>query len=337
MHYDGGKAYYSDGTKVPEYSSKDGSAITGLGGGSGGLVVIIAVFIGAIFAGELVLLWYIFTGYKKFNLGFKSRILALGLVIYYGSVIYTVFSSSHPDLILLAYANIPIALFFIIAYIYSKGGSKAEAGTGKVFRYLLKIIKVTFLYIILPISIVFSIFFYSLKISEPTLRSEFSRAVNYSQIKESLTKDKFKNIFANNISKEEKIIDEYNSLIVIKIAAFLKNQNIIYIRNIKDEFNVLRGSPNSIEGFIALEKKIKNTNNNYPPLKLSVWVLLDIIENLGSLDKGYSKKLASLINENVYRNVVRSSYSKEIKNKLKKFNQISALKAYKIKERKYKY
>ena len=337
MYYDGGKAYYSDGTKVPEYDSKDGSSITGLGGNSGGgLALIIGVFIGAVILGELVLLWYIFVGYKKFNLGIKSRIFAFGLVIYYGSVIYKVFLNSHPDLMLLVYANIPIALFFIIAYGYSKSGTKAKTATEKVASTLFKIIKVVFLYIIFPMFIIFSIFFYSLKISEPTLRSEFANAVNYSQIKERLTKDNFNKIFTNNISKEEKIIDKYNSLLIIKFASFLKNQKIIYIRNINDQFTVLRGSANSIEGFIALDKKIKDTNKNYPPLRLTTWVLLDIIDNLGSLDKGYSKKLALLIKENVGRNIIRSSYSEDIKNKLKRFNQISALKEYKRKEMWYK-
>ncbi len=327
---------YKDGNGIERKQTDWGGTIVKGSGGAEGIAFAFMVFVGAIIAGVIALLWFAIEGYKRFNLGSKARIFAFLLSIAYAYVLYITFGSSKLDLMILVYSNIPIVLFFIIAYGYSKSGTKAKTATGKVVSTLFKIIKVISLYIILPIFIIFSIFFYSLKISEPTLRSEFSNAVDYTKIKKSLTKDKFKEIFANNIAKEEKIIDEYNSLLIIKLAAFLKNQKFIYIRNINDEFTMLRGSPNSIEGFIALEKKIKDTNKNYKPLKLSVWVLFDIIENLGSLDKGYSKQLALFIKENVYKDIISSSYNKEIKDMLKKYNQISALRAYKIKEARYK-
>jgi len=116
MYYDGGKGYYSDGTRVPEYSSEHGSAITG-GASGGGFVAIIAVFLGAVVAGGFALLWFAIAGYKTFNLGNSSRIIALGLSIAYGYIVFITFASGHPDLMILVYANIPIAIFFIGAYL----------------------------------------------------------------------------------------------------------------------------------------------------------------------------------------------------------------------------
>jgi len=118
MIYDGGKVYYDDGKQVPE---SNGSVFNGLfSGSSNGFVIIIAVFLVAVVAGELALLWFIITGYKKFNLGDLSRIIAFGLSIIYSYFLYTTFMSRETDLMTLAYANIPIVIFFAITYIFSK-------------------------------------------------------------------------------------------------------------------------------------------------------------------------------------------------------------------------
>jgi len=91
-----------------------GGSIAGGFGGVEGIAVAFMVFIGAIVGGGFALLWFAITGYKKFNLGKVSRIIALGLSIVYAFVVYITFASGKP--ILLVYANIPIALFFLSAY-----------------------------------------------------------------------------------------------------------------------------------------------------------------------------------------------------------------------------
>jgi CBS domain containing-hemolysin-like protein len=140
MHYDGGQAYYSDGTRVPEYSSEEGSAITGLGGSVEGYISIIVVFLGAVVSGGVALLWFAIVGYKKFNLGIFSRIIAFVSSIVYGYIVYTTFASGKPDLMIIVYANIPVVIFFIISYILSKLIGRMSKKTLLIYKFILMIL-----------------------------------------------------------------------------------------------------------------------------------------------------------------------------------------------------
>jgi uncharacterized membrane protein YhaH (DUF805 family) len=106
-----------------------GGSIAGGFGGVEGIAVAFMVFIGAIVGGGFALLWFAITGYKKFNLGKVSRIIALVLSIVYGYIIYATLASGKPDLMTLAYANIPIVIFFVITYLLSKRNGKFVEST----------------------------------------------------------------------------------------------------------------------------------------------------------------------------------------------------------------
>jgi hypothetical protein len=106
-----------------------GGSIAGGFGGAGGIAIAFMVFAGAVVAGGFALLWFAIMGYKKFNLGGLSRVFALVLSIVYGYIVYTTFASGKPDLMILVYANIPVAIFFIAVYILSKRDNKHVIGT----------------------------------------------------------------------------------------------------------------------------------------------------------------------------------------------------------------
>ena len=323
---------YSDGTTSTDW----GGSIAGGFGGAGGLALIIGVFFGAIVAGGFALLWFAITGYKKFNLGGLSRVFALILSIIYGYIVYATFASGKPDLMILVYANIPIALFFVVAYVWLKKDSKYVKGTVDIakataeseaaatavkgVKKLLHITKLIFLYVVLPLSIFAGSFMYSLKVSEPALLKKNYKSLEYTKLSKSLNKSNFKKLFANNISKKEKLINEYNSLLAIRVLRILgKEYREAYII--------------TIEGFIALDKILKEEGSR---AILTNRTLVNIIDHLGGLDKGYSKKLAELIRNHSNPELFNSYDDKRIETKLKKYNQISALRAYKIKEAKYK-
>ena len=87
---------------------------------------------------------------------------------------------------------------------------------------------------------------------------------------------------------------------------------------------------------MSLNKKLE-TKSNFEN-NLDENQLLSIIHNLGSLDKGYSNKLAKFINEHgneasIYNGGVTS---RDIEESLKKYNQISALRVFKRKQAQYK-
>jgi len=106
-----------------------GGSIAGGFGGAAGFAVIIGLIFGAIIGGGVALLWFSITGYKKFDLGKNTRIVAIILTAIYAYIVFTVFSSHRPDVMILVYANIPIAIFFVVAYIWSKRDSKYVKGT----------------------------------------------------------------------------------------------------------------------------------------------------------------------------------------------------------------
>jgi len=331
-------AFFKENTHIDGTKSTDwGGSIAGGFGGMGGFAFIIGLFFGAIVAGGFALLWFAMTGYKRFNLGGLSRVFALVLSIIYAYIVYTTFASGKPDLMILVYANIPIAIFFVVAYIYLKRDSKYVKGTvniakatadsqavavaGKGLKKLLYITKLIFLYVVLPLSIFTGSFMYSLKVSEPTFLKKHYKSLEYTKISKSLNKNNFKEVFANNISKKEKLIDEYSSLFAIRVLNILGKE--------------YRGSYIiTIEGFIALDKKLKEEGSR---AILTNRTLENIIDNLGRLDKGYSKKLAELIRNNSNPELFNSYSDKRIETKLKKYNQISALKEFKIKQSQYNY
>jgi len=323
---------HTDGTT----STDMGGSIAGGFGGMGGFALIIGLIFGAIIGGGVALLWFAITGYKKFDLGKNTRIVAIILTAIYAYIVFIVFSSNRPDLMILIYANIPIAIFFVVAYIWSKRTSKYVKGTvdiakatakseavstaGKGVKKLLHITKLIFLYVVLPLSILTGSFMYSLKVSEPALLKKHYKSLEYTKISESLNKNNFKEVFANNISKKEKLIDEYSSLLAIRVLNILDKE--------------YRGSYIiTIEGFIALDKKLKKEGSR---AILTNRTLENIIDNLGSLDKGYSKKLTELISNNSNPELFNSYNDERIETKLKKYNQMSALKEYKKKQAQYK-
>ena len=161
---------------------------------------------------------------------------------------------------------------------------------------------------------------YSLKVSEPALLKKHYKSLEYTKISESLNKNNFKEVFADNIAKKEKLINEYSSLFATRVLNILGKE--------------YRGSYIiTIEGFIALDKKLKKEGSQSI---LTHRTLDNIIDNLGSLDKGYSKKLAELIRKYSNPELFNSYNDKRIEAKLKKYNQMSALKEYKIKQSQYK-
>jgi len=214
MHYDGGKAYYSDGTRVPEYSSEHGSAITG-GASGGGLIAIIAVFLGAVVAGGFALLWFAISGYKTFNLGNLSRIIALGLSIAYGYIVYITFASEKSDLMILVYANIPIAIFFISAFIMGRKNG------GKI---------ITTIFIIILISIV-GFYYYLVKDINPNN--------TYNEQNSYVVTKKLKSLIIYNqtfLSKIAFIIFENTAKSVSTIEGLRWNYNKIY--GDESEYNI---------------------------------------------------------------------------------------------------
>ena len=96
-----------------------GTIVKGAGGAEGiavGGSIIVMAAVGALVAGGFALLWFAIAGYEKFHSGTFGRLFAFVLAIAYGVMLYANFASGHPDLMIILYSNIAIAIFFMGAY-----------------------------------------------------------------------------------------------------------------------------------------------------------------------------------------------------------------------------
>jgi len=129
---------YRDSNGVERKQTDWGGTIVKGSGGvegiavGGGLIFIAAV--GALIAGGLALLWFAITGYEKFHSGNSGRLFALMLSIAYGVMLYINFKSAHPDLMLILYSNIAIAIFFIGAYLQKSQTTKLNDKERKIVK-----------------------------------------------------------------------------------------------------------------------------------------------------------------------------------------------------------
>ena len=216
-----------------------------------------------------------------------------------------------------------VATWKFIKYLFSpkarrdsKAAKKMAGVAGKVVSGVATSKPMKVIYkIIITIFIIFSIglaFAVASTIYQQKQDTYFNEIVDYKTLGKSLTVDNFKSIYSSNYQSSLKLIKDYES------------NPLSWIQNIHTI-----GTIRTIEGNRAL----KNTYGD----KYRLYDYMAIINNLGNLDKGYSKELALFITDFMdRRTVIRLNESNDFESTLKKYNQMSALRAYLKLKQKYK-
>ncbi len=333
MNYKGGKAYYDDDTAVPEYKTEHGSAITGLGGGGGGvgalIAVVIAAMVAALAAPLILLLWFVFSGYRhrwihprKGNINTKPfRIIASMIAAVYAYIIAMIFlnngdiNDAWPIVITFGV----ITLLFILQYRFLPFLAMG------ILRMTWRIVTSKVAIALYVMATVFVGLNYVYKIEVNQLDNRENN-IAYPDVAEDLTKKNFKSSFDARVDKRLNFLKELTSSIPYIVLSQLNEVFMDYLG-----YNYLElPAAKSIEGFRAKQKLAKL--NHQPKLYLLDYELSWIMDNLGSLDKGYSKALAALIKDSATDEVIEDIGFWDEK-RLKENHQISAYRVIKQRQK----